>query len=173
MTDALEIKPSGPASGSIRPPGSKSITNRALVCAALARGESILAGALDCDDTRLMVQGLRQLGLSLDHDLEEQTIRVAGCAGRPPAAGAEIMVGNSGTTARFLTALVTLGQGTFRLDGTPRMRNARWKICWPHCGNSGPTQRASRAAAARRSLCGRRACAAVGPWWPATSPASS
>ena len=127
--------------GSIRPPGSKSLTNRALVCAALARGESVLTGVLDCDDTQLMVQGLRQLGLTLDHDRQEQTIHVAGCAGRLPAASAEIMVGNSGTTVRFLTALVTLGHGTFRLDGTPaNARATASKTCWTHCGNSGPTR---------------------------------
>jgi 3-phosphoshikimate 1-carboxyvinyltransferase len=122
MTDQLEIQPGGPVRGSIRPPGSKSITNRALVCAALARGQSLLSGALDCDDTRVMVRGLRQLGLELRHDRRRQTISITGCGGRPPAVQARIMAGNSGTTVRFLTALVTLGRGDFRLDGTPRMR---------------------------------------------------
>ncbi|MGA2034286.1 MAG: 3-phosphoshikimate 1-carboxyvinyltransferase [Thermoguttaceae bacterium] len=122
MTDFLEIRPSGAVRGSIRPPGSKSITNRALVCAALARGESTLTGVLDCDDTRVMIDGLRQLGLVIEHEPGRQAIRMVGCGGRPPAAGAELMVGNSGTTVRFLTALVTLGHGRFRLDGTPRMR---------------------------------------------------
>ncbi len=122
MTDTLEIQPSGPIHGTIRPPGSKSITNRALICAALAEGTSTLTGALDSDDTRVMIEGLRQLGLAIDHDPAQQTIRVRGCGGRPAATGADIAVGNSGTTVRFLTALVTLGHGTFRLDGTPRMR---------------------------------------------------
>jgi 3-phosphoshikimate 1-carboxyvinyltransferase len=120
--DALEIKPSGPVRGSIRPPGSKSITNRALVCAALAEGESILAGALDSEDTQVMIGALRMLGLSVEHHAASATIRVRGCGGRLPVRHAELHVANSGTTLRFLTAMVALGQGVFRLDGTPRMR---------------------------------------------------
>lgn len=122
MRDSLEIQPGGPVYGSIRPPGSKSITNRALVCAALAEGRSTLAGALDSDDTRVMVDSLRRLGIEVDHDRQGATVRVEGCAGRWPSRGAELYVGNSGTTIRFLTAAVALGRGTFRLDGTPRMR---------------------------------------------------
>lgn len=122
MTDTLEIRPSGPVDGTIRPPGSKSITNRALVCAALAEGESILTGALDSDDTRVMIDSLRRLGLDVEHDTDEHSIRIVGCGGRLPATDAELYVANSGTTIRFLTAMVTLGRGTFRLDGTPRMR---------------------------------------------------
>ena len=122
MTDTLEIQPSGPVDGTIRPPGSKSITNRALVCAALADGESILTGALDSDDTRVMIDSLRRLGLEVDHRPSESSIRIVGCGGRPPATDAELYVANSGTTIRFLTAMVTLARGRFRLDGTPRMR---------------------------------------------------
>ena len=77
MTDSIEIQPTGPLHGSIRPPGSKSITNRALVCAALAEGESILTGALDSEDTRVMIDALSQLGLSIDHDPGASTIRLA------------------------------------------------------------------------------------------------
>jgi 3-phosphoshikimate 1-carboxyvinyltransferase len=108
--------------GTIRPPGSKSITNRALVCAALADGPSTLQGALQSDDTRVMIESLRRLGLSVEHDREAQAVHVVGSGGRVPAAQAELEVGNSGTTVRFLAALVTLGQGTYRLDGSPRMR---------------------------------------------------
>jgi 3-phosphoshikimate 1-carboxyvinyltransferase len=122
MTDFVEIQPSGPLRARIRPPGSKSITNRALVCAALARGESRLTGALESDDTRVMIEGLRQIGVAVEHDRSARTIRVTGCDGRPPAASAEMMLGNSGTTVRFLTAMATLGHGVYRLDGTPRMR---------------------------------------------------
>ncbi len=122
MTDAIEIQPSGPIRGSIRPPGSKSITNRALVCAALAGGESILTGALDSEDTRVMIDALGQLGITVDHDRAKREVRVVGCVGRPPASKADLYVANSGTSMRFLTALVTLGYGVFRLDGTPRMR---------------------------------------------------
>jgi len=121
MPETIEIRPSGPVGGTIRPPGSKSITNRALICAALAEGESTLSGALDSEDTRVMIEALRQLGLSIEHDRPSRTIRVVGCGGRIPASEAELYVANSGTTVRFLTAMVTLGQGTFRLAGTPRM----------------------------------------------------
>ncbi len=122
MRDSLEIHPGGPVYGSIRPPGSKSITNRALVCAALAKGRSALAGALDSDDTRVMVDSLRRLGIEVDHERQAATVRVEGCAGRWPSRGADLYVGNSGTTIRFLTAAAALGRGTYRLDGTPRMR---------------------------------------------------
>jgi len=122
VTDSIEIQPCGPIRGAIRPPGSKSITNRALVCAALADGQSTLAGALDSDDTRVMIEALGRLGLSVEHDREARTVRVAGCGGAIPAAEADLYVANSGTTVRFLTAMVALGHGTFRLDGTPRMR---------------------------------------------------
>lgn len=122
MTDFVEIQPSGPLRARIRPPGSKSITNRALVCTALAQGESRLTGALESDDTRVMIEGLRQFGVSVEHDRGARTIRVTGCDGRLPAASADLMLGNSGTTVRFLTAMATLGHGVYRLDGTPRMR---------------------------------------------------
>lgn len=122
MTGTIEIQPTGPLRGSIRPPGSKSITNRALVCAALADGESVLTGALDSEDTRVMIDALGQLGLTVGHDTDAHTIRVLGSAGRLPATQADLYVANSGTTVRFLTALVTLAHGSFRLDGTPRMR---------------------------------------------------
>lgn len=106
----------------IRPPGSKSITNRALACAALAEGESALTGALDSEDTQVMADCLRRLGIRVVHDPAAATFRVQGCGGKIPATDAELFVGNSGTTVRFLAAIVCLGQGRFRLDGTPRMR---------------------------------------------------
>ena len=119
--DSLEIKPVGPILGKIRPPGSKSITNRALVCAALANGRSVLTGALDSEDTQVMIGALRQLGIAVDHDPADRTLRVTGCGGELPVRGAELYVANSGTTMRFLTALVALGHGRFRLHGVPRM----------------------------------------------------
>ena len=88
----------------------------------MADGASALTGALDSEDTQVMVQALRQLGIAVEHNPAARTMRVVGCAGRPPAAKAELFVANSGTTIRFLTALVALGHGEFRLDGTARMR---------------------------------------------------
>ncbi|MGD0383006.1 MAG: 3-phosphoshikimate 1-carboxyvinyltransferase [Thermoguttaceae bacterium] len=122
MTTAIEIQPAGPIQGSIRPPGSKSLTNRALVCAALARGKSMLSGALDSEDTRVMIEALRRLGIAIEHDVKAKTMRISGCNGRPPATEANLFAANSGTTIRFLTAMTALGRGRFRLDGTPRMR---------------------------------------------------
>ena len=123
VNDRLEIQiPRRPVRGVIRPPGSKSITNRALVCAALADGVSTLTGALDSEDTRVMIDSLRRLGIVLESEDDGHTLRVCGCGGRIPADKAELYIANSGTSVRFLTAVVSLGHGTFRLDGTPRMR---------------------------------------------------
>ena len=122
MTNSLPIQPvDRPVVGRIRPPGSKSITNRALICAALADGPSQLRGALDSDDTRVMIDALRQGGLQVEHDRVVKTIQIVGCSGKIPATEAELCIGNSGTTVRFLTAFLALGHGKFRLHGTPRM----------------------------------------------------
>ncbi len=122
MTKAIEIQPArGPVCGEIKPPGSKSITNRALICAALAQGNSILHGALESEDTQVMIEGLRRLGIAVETAVGGETIRVAGCQGVVPANHAELFVGNSGTTIRFLTALATLGRGEYRLAGIERM----------------------------------------------------
>jgi 3-phosphoshikimate 1-carboxyvinyltransferase len=123
MGDSLEMIPAyRPIRGTIRPPGSKSITNRALVCAALADGVSTLTGALDSEDTRVMIDSLERLGIRVERADGGQTLRVHGCDGRIPARNAELYIANSGTSVRFLTSLVALGQGTYRLDGAPRMR---------------------------------------------------
>ncbi len=123
MPDSIEIQPAQqPICATVRPPGSKSITNRALVCAALAEGTSTLHGALDSEDTHVMIEGLRGLGIDVEVRDEGETLVVEGCSGTPPAKSAKIFVENSGTTIRFLTALVTLGQGNFTLDGIARMR---------------------------------------------------
>lgn len=120
--DTLRIEPIGPARGCLRPPGSKSITNRALVCAALAEGRSTLLGALDSEDTQVMIESLRRLGIGVLHDAPRRRVEVEGCAGTLAPAAAELYVGNSGTSMRFLAAMVALGHGQFRLDGNPRMR---------------------------------------------------
>ena len=122
MSDSIEIEVSGPVRGSIRPPGSKSITNRALVCAALAEGRSTLRGVLDSEDTRVMIDSLGRLGLAVEHNKASSTVQIEGCGGRPSVPEADLYIANSGTTVRFLTALATLGKGRIRLDGTPRMR---------------------------------------------------
>lgn len=122
MTDRITITPCGPVHGAIRPPGSKSITNRALICAALADGDSLLTGALASEDTHVMLESLHRLGVRAVEDQAAATIAVAGCGGEWPQKSADLFVGNSGTTIRFLTAALAVGQGRFRLDGVPRMR---------------------------------------------------
>jgi len=118
----IEIPLSGPVDAVVQPPGSKSITNRALVCAALADGPSLLTGALDSEDTQVMVRALQTLGIVVRHDPDTRQITVEGRGGEIPARQADLFLANSGTSLRFLTALCTLGEGRFRLDGTPRMR---------------------------------------------------
>jgi 3-phosphoshikimate 1-carboxyvinyltransferase len=110
------------AAASVRVPGSKSLTNRALIVAALADGPSVLTGALDSDDTRVMVDSLNRLGIVVEHDPSDATIRVSGCGNKIPAREASLYVANSGTSLRFLTAMVATASGTYKLDGTPRMR---------------------------------------------------
>jgi 3-phosphoshikimate 1-carboxyvinyltransferase len=123
MSEAIEIQPvTRPLHASVRPPGSKSITNRALVCAALADGTSTLHGALDSEDTQVMIGALGQLGIDVTAVDEGRTLVVTGSSGRIPAIEADLFCANSGTTIRFLTAVATLGHGAFRLDGIPRMR---------------------------------------------------
>ena len=106
----------------VRPPGSKSLTNRALVCAALAGGPSTLSGVLFADDTRHMLDNLAALGFGLDVDEPAARVRVHGRGGVVPAASAELFCGNSGTTIRFLAGLCSLGRGAYTLDGIGRMR---------------------------------------------------
>ena len=111
-----------PRDARVRVPGSKSVTNRALIVAALAEGKSRLTGALDSDDTRVMVDSLQKLGIAVSHDPAASLIEVEGSLGRIPSKRADLFVANSGTSLRFLTALVALGHGTYRLDGVARMR---------------------------------------------------
>ena len=113
---------SGPVNGAVRPPGSKSLTNRALLCAALADGQSVLAGALVSDDTRVMIESLGRLGISVESLLGGTRLLVKGCGGVIPKTEADLFVDNSGTTVRFLTAVLALAGGVYRLDGVERMR---------------------------------------------------
>lgn len=106
----------------VRPPGSKSITNRALVCAALASGSTRLDGALFADDTEAMLSCLHELGVGIRSDREEASVEVAGAAGSPPATGALLDARLSGTTARFVLPVAALGHGTMVLDGAAPLR---------------------------------------------------
>lgn len=123
MTDnSITIAPCGPVDAEVRPPGSKSITNRSLICAALANGRSTLEGVLESEDTGVMIESLSRLGLEIDWDRAAESITVEGCGGTFPISQRELFVANSGTTMRFLTSMLTAGHGRFRLDGVDRMR---------------------------------------------------
>jgi 3-phosphoshikimate 1-carboxyvinyltransferase len=111
-----------PFAATITPPGSKSLTNRALVLAALANGTSQLSNVLFADDTLAMIECLERLGFPLHADRAANSVRVEGRGGVIPGTDAELFCGNSGTTIRFLTALCALGRGRYQLDGIPRMR---------------------------------------------------
>jgi 3-phosphoshikimate 1-carboxyvinyltransferase len=120
---SIEIRPlSAPPDATISVPGSKSLSNRALLAAALADGACTLTGALYSDDTRLMAGALRTLGVEVVEDEAGERFQVGGTGGRVPAIEADLFIGNSGTTARFLTGYVALGRGRYRIDGAPRMR---------------------------------------------------
>jgi 3-phosphoshikimate 1-carboxyvinyltransferase len=121
--EQLRIEPiTGPFDVDFSPPGSKSLTNRAMVLAALSTGSCKLDHALFADDTRVMIDGLRRLGFDVDAREADESITIAGQGGTIPAASATLFCGNSGTTIRFLTALCAAGRGRFTLDGVPRMR---------------------------------------------------
>jgi 3-phosphoshikimate 1-carboxyvinyltransferase len=127
LPDLIEMVPlPGPVTANVTVPGSKSITNRALILAALAVGEVRLTGALWSEDTQIMVDALRLLGFetTVAADPTEpcnRTITVQGLGGRIPNVPEEISVGNAGTVARFLAPMVCLGDGAVRLHGVARM----------------------------------------------------
>jgi 3-phosphoshikimate 1-carboxyvinyltransferase len=122
MSTLREITPlASPPDVCVEVPGSKSITNRALLLAALCEQQVIVTHALDSEDTQVMRDSLRRLGFRVEQP-QSDTIRVQGAGGRIPSREADLWVANAGTAARFLTALVALGEGTYRIDGTPRMR---------------------------------------------------
>ncbi|MEX2550213.1 MAG: 3-phosphoshikimate 1-carboxyvinyltransferase [Nitriliruptoraceae bacterium] len=108
---------SRPPDATVRVPGSKSVTNRALVAAALATGTSRLRGVLAADDTSAMIAGLGALGVTLESSADGTRVRVVGTGGRPPATSPSVDVRLSGTTARFLAPVLALVAGTARLDG--------------------------------------------------------
>lgn len=123
MTEFRRITPvAQPVRGTMRPPGSKSITNRALILAALADGTTQLSGVLDSQDTRVMIDSLQRLGFDVAHSPETCECTITGAGGRVPASSAELWLENSGTSIRFLTSVCALGSGDYSLDGVERMR---------------------------------------------------
>lgn len=131
LPDVLPIAPfTRPARGEVALPGSKSLTNRALLLAALCEEPVTLTGALFSEDTQLMAEALRRLGVAVEAGERAGTLRVAGQVRGAPAGDApvEIFVGLAGTAARFLTALCAARpRGVYYLDGVPQMRKRPMK----------------------------------------------
>lgn len=124
LPDPLPILPfTHPVAGEVTLPGSKSLTNRALLLAALCETPVTLTGALFSEDTRLMAAALSKLGFTLAADEAAGTVRVSGQAQGFPDRTVDLFVGLAGTAARFLTALCAAApRGTYRIDGVPQMR---------------------------------------------------
>jgi len=122
--ERLEIGPLGrPVDADVAVPGSKSVTNRALLVAALADGVSTIKNPLFSDDPYYLLESLARLGFDVRADQEAGEVRIVGRAGGIPRGGVGVFVGNAGTVARFLPPALALGPGPYTVDGVPRMRD--------------------------------------------------
>jgi 3-phosphoshikimate 1-carboxyvinyltransferase len=121
--DFLDLPPVRRAAGTLRLPGSKSISNRTLLLAALASGTTQLSAVLDSDDTRVMREALRALGVRIDESGSVEHLAVTGIGRAPgfPEKRAKLFLGNAGTAFRPLTAVLALADGDYELSGVPRM----------------------------------------------------
>lgn len=117
----LDLAPLAAAAGTVRLPGSKSLSNRTLLLAGLAEGITEIRDLLDSDDTARMLEALATLGVRVEGDPASGTVRVHGCGGRFPVDEAELFLGNAGTAFRPLTAVLALNGGRYRLRGVARM----------------------------------------------------
>ncbi|HEX4797855.1 MAG TPA: 3-phosphoshikimate 1-carboxyvinyltransferase [Burkholderiales bacterium] len=115
----LDLDPIGRAAGTVRMPGSKSISNRVLLLSALARGNTLIRDLLDADDTRVMLEALRRLGVEVAYVTDG--IEIRGVAGSFPVKDADLALGNAGTAYRPLTAALAFAGGEYRLSGVERM----------------------------------------------------
>lgn len=121
--ETLEIRPlDRPVDATVHVSGSKSVTNRAFIVAALADGESEILNPLFSDDSYWLLHALVILGFPVRADGEDQTMRIGGQSGLIPRSKVEVFVGNAGTVARFLPPALALGEGPYGVDGVPRMR---------------------------------------------------
>ncbi|HYC46106.1 MAG TPA: 3-phosphoshikimate 1-carboxyvinyltransferase [Burkholderiales bacterium] len=116
----LELGPIERVRGTVRLPGSKSISNRTLLLAALAHGTTRVREVLESDDTRRMLDALQRLGIRVREE-QPRELQIEGCAGVLPVRSAELFLGNAGTAFRPLTAVLALGAGDYRLSGIGRM----------------------------------------------------
>lgn len=118
----IERKSAKPSPSTLKVPGSKSITNRALLLSTLASGTSTLRGALFSDDSRHFLKCVQDLGFETTVDEENSTITVTGLEGKIPKPEASVYVGSAGTAARFLTAYLGISEGIYHMDASPQMR---------------------------------------------------
>jgi 3-phosphoshikimate 1-carboxyvinyltransferase len=133
----LTVGPLQRARGTVTLPGSKSISNRTLLLAALAEGRTTLTGVLAADDTQRMVDALRALGVKVEHDARTAVATVDGAAGRFPAERADLFLGNAGTAFRPLTAVLAMRGGDYTLRGVARMHErpiGDLVVALRHCG---------------------------------------
>lgn len=120
-------KPAAPIDWVVEVPGSKSMTNRALLMAALADGRTTLKGVLFSDDSRNFLGSLQSLGFQVEIDEAAKVVTVEGLNGRIPVAEGEIYVGSAGTAARFLTAMLAMAEGTFVVNASEQMKKRPMK----------------------------------------------
>ncbi len=118
----IEIKPAEKINATVTIPGSKSYTNRALITALLANGDTVMKNALLSEDTRVMISCLGELGIQVNVIEEENRLIIKGCEGKIPVDKASLFARNAGTVVRFMTAALTLGNGKYEIDGIERMR---------------------------------------------------
>src|SRR4051812_43052231 len=118
--DHLDLAPIRAVRGTVRLPGSKSISNRILLLAALAEGETLVRDVLDSDDTRRMLDALEALGMRCERSAPG-AVRIVGTGGVFPQKKADLFLGNAGTAFRPLTAVLAIAGGEYRLSGVPRM----------------------------------------------------
>lgn len=115
----MRVEVCGALNATVRPPGSKSMTQRALLIASLAKGKSVIRGALMCDDTRHLIDALRKVGVNIEESSD--ALVVTGMEGRLRPSPAEIFLGDNGTGLRFLTAALCMGEGHYKLTGSRRL----------------------------------------------------
>src|SRR5262245_50022345 len=119
--DHLDLAPVATVGGEVRLPGSKSISNRTLLLAALAEGDTRIDELLESDDTQVMLDALDRLGVANTRDAATRSVAVHGCGGRFPNPHADLFLGNAGTAFRPLTAVLAVLGGDYRLAGVARM----------------------------------------------------
>jgi 3-phosphoshikimate 1-carboxyvinyltransferase len=168
----LDIPPLSSAGGTVRLPGSKSISNRVLLLAALSHGDTTVHDLLASDDTAVMLAALRQLGCSVAQD--GNTAVISGLGGRPVQSPAKLFMGNAGTAMRPLTAALALLGGEFELSGVPRMHERPIGDLVDALGNWAAPSTTSATKAFRRCACAPGNGSCRSPYGcAATSPASS